>query len=176
MKIRSLISALAVLAAFTYSIACKKETQKVNSGSFTQQLIASGPDWPPPAPPGQHWELHYKYNGFNFHRPKYGCEKGFWFCFLEGDWEWELHPDNAYSSAFVDGTSSNLVGFPLSNNKLALHFPIEIKTLCNYNQGDLDFLNVDDEMIVSSEGKVIALGNYPVTETENELIVTVDIK
>jgi hypothetical protein len=64
-------------------------------------------------------------------------------------------------------------------NKFVLHFPIELTTVKGFTEEDLKVFSVDEEDTFYKNGTVsytMLKGQYPVTRTERDLIVWVDIK
>lgn len=130
-------------------------------------------------PEGQHAELHYEFNGFNFHRPVKSCASGFWFCFINGHWETKCVQNSATSLAHIDGDDAYLWGVVTSAEKFEMHFPDDLLEDSNYTEEDLENLNVDDawEICVDNNNVHYTLvpGTYAVSHVGSELIATVDL-
>lgn len=126
----------------------------------------------PDCGPNEHAVLTYSYDGFNFHRPKYGCESGFWFCFEAGHWS-QTCVSNVRVATIEEGRAN--LWAQENNGKLEIHFPIALKSTAGYTSTDLATFNVDDEYEIY-EGITMKMGDYPVIETATELVVLVDIK
>jgi hypothetical protein len=124
-----------------------------------------------PCPEGTHAVLVYEFDAFRFHRPRYNCERGFWFCTSGGQWSIQCVPNSPIAA--IEGGIANIWAEELGG-QMELHFPLELKNTEGYTQEDLSTFNVDEEYEIY-EGIILKPGDYSVTETENELVVIVDI-
>lgn len=122
---------------------------------------------------------------FEFYRPKYNCESGFWFC---GKWTsyWTCYDVNGnviYQEEIQDkgnripkGKYSVEVNI-LESNEMILEFPKEQLLHEGYSVKNLSFFNVDDEFQVFPKSNLYFVkGDYPVYENEDKLIVLVKTK
>lgn len=124
-------------------------------------------------PEGQSAVLEYSFDEFRFHRPAKDCESGFWFCTKGGSgWHIECRP-NAGLTASIVGTTANVWAKEV-DDKMEIHFPLELKNTEGYTAEDLSTFNVDEEYTIY-EGITLKPGDYPVTETDTELVVIVDL-
>ncbi len=126
-------------------------------------------------PEGQHAVLSYSFDEFHFHRPAKACESGFWFCTKGGTgWHTECVKNNMSLTASIAGRTAFVWAREL-DDKIEIHFPIALKTTEGYTEEDLSTFNVDEEYEIYT-GITLKPGDYPVTETETELVVLVDLK
>jgi hypothetical protein len=128
-------------------------------------------------PPGQHPIISIVIDGFNFHRPKYNCERGFSIC-LRLHLEADCTPDrDLFQTFFKDG---QVHGYGvLLDGKVELHLPAALADLDEYAKDDMTVFSVEKEWleIFYKEKKVGTLkeGDYEVKRTEEELVITVDL-
>ena len=57
---------------------------------------------------------------------------------------------------------------------MEIHYPIALKYTEGYTVDDLTTLNVDDDWELT-EDITVKKGDYPVIQTENELVIEVDL-
>lgn len=157
-----------VASASIALFSCNKES--IDTKVEENLTTLGGP--PYNAPPGYNWSLHYSYNDFNFHRPRFNCEHGFWFCFIDGYWHWEITPSWPVST--ISGTTAHIWGKYLGNNKFEIHFPIALKTQVGYSSNELLNFSVDDTMYLENN-TILKFGDYNTNETTTEIIAVVDI-
>jgi hypothetical protein len=125
-------------------------------------------------PPGYHPHLSYSFDEFHFHRPKKGCKSGFWFCTIGGSWEVSCVSDHYRLPASINGTTAYVWAQELKNGQLEIHFPLALKNTEGYTKEDLATFNVDEEYEIY-EGITLKTGDYPVQETDVDLVAIVDI-
>jgi hypothetical protein len=125
----------------------------------------------PGCPDGTHAVLTYEFNDFNFHRPKYGCERGFWFCTIDGHWEVNCVTNSPFS--YLKASTAYLWAKELDNGQLEMHFPAELKDREGYTAEDLAVFSVDEPWEIY-KGITLKPGEYDVKEVERELVVIVD--
>jgi hypothetical protein len=125
-------------------------------------------------PPGYHPSYTYEIDVFNFHKPRTGCKSGFGLC-IKGHWETGCVPNRPYSyfSTIKEGVAS-VWAQELENGKLEIHFPLALKDTEGYSAEDLAIFNMDEEYEIY-KGITLKPGDYPVQETDVELVVIVDI-
>ena len=112
----------------------------------------------------------YVIDDFAFHRPKFNCLKGFWFC-VTG--HWEIRYDCGGLASYNNETKKVTVIAEINDqNKLTIHYPKELLNL--YTQEDLATLYADDDYEIS-EGVTIKKGQYSVEINENDITVIVDL-
>lgn len=165
---------LELLKKFTEKIDFKTKIKdsKINYGSLT------------PCDNAASVGITYSYD-FEFHRPIYNCESGFWFC---GTWTpyWTCY-DASGNILYQEEIQKRKNSVPkgkylvevslLKNNEIILEFPKEQLMNEGYTIKDLSFFNVDDELQVFPGGNFYFLkGDYPVYENEDKLIVLVKTK
>lgn len=122
-------------------------------------------------PEGQHEVWSYEFDGFNFHRPINGCQRGFSLCFKNGHWVVTC-VTNTPVATLEDGLATVRAEL-IENDKILLHFPIALKEHESYIPEDFEFFNVDEEYEIA-EGITLEPGEYEIQETETELLVIVD--
>jgi hypothetical protein len=165
----SIVLSLASLSC-TKTSTPAKETSDLQT--FSVQPKSSTSRVMPDCPPGTHPVLAYSFDEFHFHRPKYACLSGFWFCTVRGSgWHIECVPNN--TRAYINGTSAYVWAKEL-DNQLEFHFPLDLKSDPNYTREDLSTFNVDEAYLMY-EGITLKPGDYPVRESDTELIVIVDL-
>ena len=120
---------------------------------------------------------------FDLKRPKYSCERGFWFCketatylqcldsygnvlyqieLLTGD---RVEPDNLYSIDLVE----------LDTNEIVLSFPWTYFEYGDYTESDLEFFSVDEKREILP-GTYLIEGNYDVYRHDDKLIVLLPVE
>jgi hypothetical protein len=106
----------------------------------------------------------YEIDQFNFHRPKYDCEKGFFIC-IRGHWDIRCAPNSPFSARI---TEEGMVQFYalLKDNQIELHLPAVLAELPQYAEEDMSVFSVEKDWIsISFEGRRIGAmkeGDYPV--------------
>lgn len=129
----------------------------------------------PNCPAGQHPVLTYACD-LAFHRPKFDCESGFWFCFSNCTWTSSCVGDLAFRSA--EREFSNEVIGELVGDNFVIHFPKGAVERSNLSAVDKSTINVDDALQFVFNGKKVTLikGDYSTQETEYEIIATIPVK
>jgi len=117
--------------------------------------------------------LTMEFDGFNFHRPKFDCEKGFWFCFL-GSTGWYIDCVPNVPVAYLKGTTAFVWAREL-DNQVEIHFPLDLKKDPKYTADDLKVFSVDEKYTLA-ENITLKPGEYAVKESDSELIVIVDLQ
>ncbi|MDB5252461.1 MAG: hypothetical protein JWP27_1630 [Flaviaesturariibacter sp.] len=125
----------------------------------------------PGCPQGTHPVLTYEFDDFNFHRPKYDCGHGFWFCFIGGHWETDCVPN--YPFSYLKENNAYLWSRVLDNGQVEMHFPAELKDREGYTAEDLATFSVDEPWEIY-DGITLKPGDYPVKADEKELVVIID--
>lgn len=178
MKLR--IGIVSYCIALLSLAACKKtgnETALRSESDIPQEITSrssSTSKMLPGCPEGTHAVLAYDFDEFRFHRPKYDCERGFWFCTVNGSgWYIDCVPNKPV--AYIRNGTAFVWVEELDNNQVEFHFPLDLKNDPNYSREDLATFNVDDEYILY-EGITLIPGDYAVKETATELVVVVDYK
>jgi hypothetical protein len=141
-------------------------TKAQSSGNATAKAL------PDDCPPGQHPALTYDFDEFRFHRPKYDCESGFWFC-TKGGSGWQIKCVDNLPFSYISGTTAHLWARQLDNGQMEMHFPLALRETEGYTAEDLATFNVDEEWEIYP-GVTLKPGDYPVKEVEKELVVVVD--
>jgi hypothetical protein len=165
------ISSLIILGA------CKKtvstETVKSVKTNYVKPSQSSSESHKviPGCPEGMHAVLSYEFAEFHFHRPKFDCESGFWFCTVGGHWEVDCVPDRPLAS--INGTTAYVWAQELENGQIEIHFPIGLKDTNGYTAEDLSIFNVDEEYEIY-KGITLKTGDYPVVETDVDFVTVVD--
>ncbi len=119
---------------------------------------------------GQILIVYWNFDYFNFHRPKYNCEKGFSICIQDGFWA--LKCITVSPIAILYNEKVNVWG-EVKENQVELHFPVALRELEEYAAEDLETFSVDAPLHLNRN---ISLkpGNYAVKEVGQELVVVVD--
>ncbi|MEY8849909.1 hypothetical protein AB9K26_13905 [Psychroserpens sp. XS_ASV72] len=175
---------IAFLCVAFLSLSCSKDNNEeiipVNENS--SQTSARLPE----CPPNSHAVLHYQFSSFRFKRPKYDCERGFWFCFT--DPEWQVHCVDNYNGAVVKTISlsnvdqieerTTVAGLINKGDKIVdFYFPIELVGLDGNTLEDFAIFNVDDdENIYITNGVTLIPGDYPSRVEGSEIIVSVNFQ
>lgn len=127
---------------------------------------------------------------FDLKRPKYNCQRGFWFCTETTTYGYcsDANGNVLYQAPIADFFSALRGDIPESypdlkyyaelyevdDNEIILSFPKEYFQDGSYIQSDLDYFWVDDEREVLPE-KVLIKGKYDVFEYEDNLIILLPI-
>jgi len=129
-------------------------------------------------PPGQSPSFIYSCE-LNFHRPKFDCKKGFWFCFSECKWKIGCVPTTG-STGFLSWLSKNqqTVFAEVDKEKLVFHFPEKVMEKQGFSEEERKTFNVDDPLIFLIGERKLQLvpGNYPTFKYELETTVPVSFK
>lgn len=109
---------------------------------------------------------------FEFHRPKFDCKKGFWFCFLNCDWEKKCIPKStagSYGFVFAKIVKGDFLEF---------HFPNTVIEKQNFSKEEKSVFNVDDPLVFEFDKQKVQLitGDYPTKQEKEELTVLVPFK
>lgn len=140
----------------------------INSESTSARLSEGCPE-------GTHAVWSYSFDEFHFHRPKYNCDRGFWFCTKGGSgWTVECVPNGSTAPVSTISEGKARVWAKEVDGKIELHFPLALKDTEGYTPEDLATFNVDEEYEIYN-GITLKTGDYPVQQTENELVVLVDL-
>lgn len=109
---------------------------------------------------------------FHLHRPKFNCEKGFWFCCKEKRWDIKCLPN------YHVGSVGYIYGRIIDGDYMEFHFPNEIVKKQNFTKEEVAVFNVDDPLEFENEKDKIQLitGDYPTIQLKEELIVRVPFK
>ena len=123
--------------------------------------------------PGEHLALVYSYD-FYFHRPVRNCQRGFWFCFTNGHYEWACVPN---SNRSISNDGKNYVYIDISDDYFTFRFPISLKLDSNYTLDELKTFNVDESLIFTQNKNEYQLvkGDYATTESDTEIIAKVPV-
>lgn len=127
---------------------------------------------------------------FEFKRPKYDCQRGFWFCsethyyyncYDSGGnliYQEEIGGGNRVSNENIPNYKYTVkVNFFEEDNEMLLTFPKEYFLDGTYTQDDMSYFSVDEEIeIVPNSGIYFVKGQYEVFEYENEIYVLVKTK
>lgn len=122
---------------------------------------------------GVNWEIEK----FNLHRPATGCTSGFGFC-LKTSFQIICAPDAyPHETGFTDDVVR--MSGTVREGQLELRFPIQLKDDPEFKSGDMGTFSVTDGVtLYTSDGKSygkLRTGDYPVTESERDLVVLIDI-
>jgi hypothetical protein len=130
-------------------------------------------------PPGYHPIITITVEQFNFHRPKYNCERGFSLCIRGVYAGIDCTPDRSafapfFKDEFVHGYAVLLEG------QIELHLPAALADLPEYAKDDMSVFSVEEEGITLyvKEEKVATLkhGDYKVQRVEEELVILIDLE
>lgn len=117
----------------------------------------------------------YEFGSFNFHRPKYNCETGFWFCTTDAHWELDCQDSDGNSYPPLPAILENkAIVYALpdrDNNIISFRFPLELVDKPGNNIDDFRVFNVDDALLI--DDMKLVKGNYNTTFTSNQIIVDV---
>lgn len=107
-----------------------------------------------------------------FHRPKYNCEKGFWFCFLNCHWEKRCLANS------TTGSTGFLYAKIVKEKYVEFHFPNEYIDKQHFTAEEKSVFNVDDPLIFEFEKQKVQLitGDYPTKQEKQELTVLVPFR
>ena len=121
-------------------------------------------------PPGSVEVWEYQFNSFNFHRPVKNCESGFWFCFVDGSWEFVGCQDSTgtvwpvYDDHIIAQKSEE-------EDTIDFYFPIDaFVDHANYPT-EFEVFSVDDALQFGNQELII--GEYPVEFHPDYLKVSV---
>lgn len=159
-----------ILVVFISTFLSCKKTTLINKNT---QLQEESPTVMPidDCPEGQHLAWFYEFDGFNFHRPKFNCGSGFWFCFRAGHWTKRCVADNPNTEIKANST---IVWGKISGSQFEIHFPVGLQ----YKPGNLlqDFqtFSVDDLYEIDTN-LTLAKGSYPVSIVGSDFVVLVNI-
>jgi hypothetical protein len=109
---------------------------------------------------------------FEFHRPKFDCKKGFWFCFTNCHWEKKCITKPA--SGFYNFVYAKIA----EGEYLEFHFPNTVIEKQNFSKEEISLFNVDDPLVFEFDKQKLQLitGDYPTKQEKEELIVLVPFK
>jgi hypothetical protein len=129
-------------------------------------------------PPGYHPIMALTIDVFNFHRPKYNCERGFFICIKGIHFEGDCTPD--YPQFFPYFKDGLVHGYGLVlDGKIELHLPAALADHPGYAKDDMSIFSVEKDWVdvYINEKKIGTMkeGDYAVKRTELELIITVDL-
>ena len=130
-------------------------------------------------PPGTHAVLSWEFDTFRFKRPKYDCNRGFWFC-SDGHWVLSCEP-NQYRAAEIsnvdidNGTTTVSIAIYEGENYIDFYFPKELLNVGGNSLSDFTTFNVDDELMLI-EGVTLKKGDYSSRIEDDEIIISVDVK
>jgi hypothetical protein len=105
----------------------------------------------------------------DFHRPKFKCEKGFWFCCTK--------TRMIIRCSSLPRNNSEIFG-ELVNNQMVFHFPIEFKKRSKLTEEELKTFNVDEALEFNFNGVKfkLVIGDYSTEENEVEIVAKVNIE
>ncbi len=122
-------------------------------------------------PPGT--TLTYVYTcDLVFHRPKFDCLRGFWFCCKDKHFEIKCVPTNHM------GSVGYIYGRIIEGDYMEFHFPNDVIKKQNFTKEEVAVFNVDDALEFEDGKDKIKLitGDYPTIQQKEELIVRVPFK
>jgi hypothetical protein len=132
-------------------------------------------------PPGTCPMITFEVSTFNFHKPRTECQSGFGLC-IRGTWGSDCKPCYSYKGAGEPVKIENGIvrcRGEIKNGKLELHIPAAIKTEQRLSDAEVSTFSMDDASIsISCNGQTLQnkKGDYPVLFSENEFVVSVDLK
>lgn len=154
-------------------------TMLLSSTLYSQKLEQTVEQSAPvECPAGTHAVLTYSCE-LAFHRPKFDCESGFWFCCGNGQWTTTCVPNSQYFGADKTGKTSKIKMFvEVTDQQFIFHFNASLKNEPGYSNSDLQVFNVDDALIFSIGSKKYQLitGDYSTIQTDLEIKVIVPVK
>lgn len=135
------------------------------------------PENVPDCPEGTHPVIIYEFDEFRFHRPKWNCQSGFWFCTVGAKWTVQCVP-NASSFPYkpvISGKHATVIA-ELAEKNIRFHFPAALLSTEGYTKKDLSVFNVDEALEIDFGSKKIKLitGDYAVKLVKEELIIDVN--
>lgn len=145
-----------------------ESTQNIKDNTNITNKLAAGP-----CPKGMIEVWSYEFETFHFHRPKYDCERGFWFC-TDGGWTVDC-VTNPNAKSQITNTGTIVLGIVDREKEIiSFHFPIELIGKGGNTQSDFETFNVDEELKFGDLSLV--KGDYTSTFTNDEIIINVSIK
>lgn len=133
-------------------------------------------------PEGYFESWSYEFNTFRFKRPKYDCERGFWFC-TDGGWVLtciDLHgqpmgPLPPEDHTYISPRGGRAVAYatPGVSNEITILFPRGLETMPGNSIVDFQTFNVDSEIYIG--GMQLRAGDYPTVFTTDHIICKVPI-
>ncbi|MBL0357973.1 MAG: hypothetical protein IPP72_14325 [Chitinophagaceae bacterium] len=130
----------------------------------------------PHCPEGTHPVVIYEFDEFHFHRPKYNCKSGFWFCTTNGQWTIQCVPVSSFPyKSIIKENRINVIA-ELTEKSIRFHFPAALLQADGYSEKDLSVFNVDEALSFDFGSKKIKLitGDYAVKLLEEELVIDVN--
>lgn len=134
------------------------------------------PEKVPDCPPGTHPVIIYEFDEFRFHRPKWNCQSGFWFCTVGGKVTVQCVPVSSFPYKSVINGKHTTVIAELTDKNIQFHFPAALLSVEGYTKKDLSVLNVDEALEINFGSKKLKLitGDYAVNIVKDELIIDVN--
>ncbi|KGO82746.1 hypothetical protein IP98_01806 [Flavobacterium cauense R2A-7] len=128
-----------------------------------------------PCPPGTSESWSYDFDYVALHRASTDCTSRFSFC-IHGEWVRDCLPYFNGKVSNYDAVTNkvSVVAVVLDDNRLELHFPIEIMSLPTFSKNDFDTFGFDSDYKIDDE-VIIKTGEYLPKYTKEEIIVTVDL-
>jgi len=166
MKYCKIISVIIIIAFSS----CQKSTFITNKNTPLQEESATVMPIDD-CPEGQHLAWFYEFNGFNFHRPKFNCNSGFWFCFRDGHWVKRCVADNPSTEI---KTNSTVVWGKMVGSQFEIHFPAGLQYMPGNSPQDFQTFSVDDEYEIDTN-LTLAKGSYTVSTIGSDFVVLVNI-
>lgn len=158
-----------ILILFTVSFSCQKPSVSNKKDTLQEEFATIVPDNDCPA--GQHPVWSYEFNGFNFHRPKFSCDAGFWFCFRGGHWVKNCVSDDPNAQIKANST---IVWGKIVGSQFEIHFPTGLQNKPGNSPRDFQTFSVDDEYELDTN-LTLAKGSYQVTTVGSEFVVLVNV-
>lgn len=156
------------------AISCQKKEQKTLNSLDSEVLSLVQPEGD--CPPGTHPVIVIDFDGINFKRPKTGCTRGFSLCLKNAKKKIECVANNPISN-YNSTTNITQVWAKVVNSQVEIHFPKILLTTSGYIASDFQNFTLDENytLYTNSTGSITLLtGQYPITVTSNELVVSVN--
>lgn len=143
--------------------------------SYGQAGFIEPTDGPGDCPPGTHPVISYSCD-LKFHRPKYGCLKGFGLCFRDCMWTVKCVSNSGY---YKNADALNRLPFYIEcgSTEFTFHFPVSLKADKEYAETDLATFSMDEPLAFLWQGVKYQLvtGDYATSQNEFEIIAKVPV-
>ena len=167
---KNLFKLLLLFVSF-FIFSCENEEQTLLNENLVVQKAFGGD-----CPPGTYLTSVYEFSEFRFHRPKMGCESGFWFCTTDGGWTKMCRDgDGRLTQPIKDiQMQSKVYAIPNDDDIVKFVFPMKIIDLSGKGKENFEEFNVDEELVFGNL-KLIT-GTYLSIFVEDAIVIDVPAK